>query len=266
METPVSNAPAANGSAGWQQYFDSEAALASWQQLEIPGWASKWRLLKIHDGQLVLEPKSSGWFEDNYGGLLSRELTGDFIVTTRLKVEGTADALPQTAFSLAGLLVRKPREFRAETWRPGQENWLFFSTGAATEPGTPQFEIKTTYQSTSTLKIFPAQAGWMELRIVRQEEIFSLFYRYDGQPWQLLDQFIRPDLPATLQVGLTAYADWPSVAEVYPDYLRYNRHGTPTDHADLRATFAWLAYRKPLVDKPLPLATLRPEQWQDFTS
>jgi hypothetical protein len=248
----------------WTDNFNNEKSLADWKLLEIENWNSKWRKIEVKNSALIIEPKSSGWFEDNYSGFLYRELTGDFIVTARIKVEGIYSEMPLTAFSLAGLFIRKQREFNAETWRPGQENWLFFSTGSATEAGKPQFEIKTTYQSTSTLKIYPAKTGWVELRIVRLDEIFTLFYKYETTSWILLDQFIRPDLPLTLQVGITAYSDWPSVSEIYPDYIKYNKEGIKQDKGDLRVFIDWISFRKPKMKKILPIATFSEEQLQDF--
>lgn len=249
--------------------FGSKASLSNWSNLQVEGWTNKWKRCEIDDksGQLIIEPKSAGWFEDNFGGLLYKNVAGDFIATTRVKVEGTADDKKlKTMFSLAGLFVRKPRTFTHDTWRPGQENWLFFSTGSATEPGNPQFEIKSTYQSTSTLKIYPAKHGWIDLRIVRMGEIFTLLYRYENEAWQYLDQFIRPDLPHDLQVGLTAYADWESSAEIYPDYLRNNKLGAPKENADLIAYFDFFTVRKPNVEKVLPIALpISGAFWQDFT-
>jgi hypothetical protein len=249
--------------------FNSKQTLADWQNLTVDGWIDKWKRLEIDEkqGNLVIEPKSAGWFEDNFGQLLYKDVAGDFIVTTRLKVEGTAnDKKIKTMFSLAGLFIRSPRTFTQDTWRPGQENWLFFSTGSATEPGNPQFEIKSTYQSTSTLKIYPAKQGWIELRIVRLGEIFTLLYRDDKEEWKYLDQFIRPDLPYNLQVGLTAYADWASSAEIYPDYLKNNKTGSPKENADLVAYFDYFIIRKPEVKKVLPIALpISEEFWKDFT-
>lgn len=106
------------------------------------------------------------------------------MVTAKLRVEGTAAQLPQTLFSLGGVFIRAPKpDLTAENWQPGQENWLFFSTGTAYPAGTPQFEIKTTYNSLSTLKIYPADRVYaddttrdVELRVARQGELFSLLY------------------------------------------------------------------------------------------
>lgn len=233
---------------GWTERFDRPEVLQHWQQLRPAGWVDKWASVGIEQGHLVIRPKSSGWFEDNYGGFLYQDVAGDFTVTTRINVVGTTGATPQTAFSLAGLFIRKPRLFTAQTWQAGGENWLFFSTGTADQAGTPQFETKSTFQSVSTLKTYQSRPGWMELRIVRLGEIMTLLYRYDGElSFSQLDQFIRPDLPQTLQVGITAYSDWPSVEKVYPDYERYNKHGAPDENADLIAHVEWIKFRRPTV-------------------
>jgi hypothetical protein len=210
-----------------------------------------------------LQPKSSGWFEDNYAGHLYREIEGDFIVTTRIKVEGTQAALPQRSFSLAGLFIRAPRIFTQETWTPGNENWLFFSTGTAYPAGRPHFEIKSTYNSLSTLKIFDAPEGWMRLRVARSGELFTLLYQEeDSQEWKVLDQFIRSDLPQTLHVGLTAYADWDSLEADYPNYQQYNEQGAATQNADLVAYVESIDFRRPVTPR-FPIATLDPSVFSD---
>jgi hypothetical protein len=238
--------------------FDRPESLQGWQQFQVPGWVPKWEPPKVESGRLVLRPKSSGWFEDNTAGHLYREVTGDFIVTARIKVEGTRTPVPQRSFSLAGLFIREPRTFTQANWEPKQENWLFFSTGTAFPSGRSQFEIKSTYNSLSTLKISDAKAGWMRLRIARSGELFTLLYQEDGsREWKVLDQFIRPDLPATLNVGLTAYADYDSVAPIYPDYKRYNEQGAPTQNADLIAYVESIDFRRPSTPR-FPIATLDP--------
>ena len=206
----------------------------------------------------MLQPRSSGWFEDNTAGHLYQEVTGDFIVTTRIRVEGTQSSVPQRSFSLAGLFIRKPRAITATTWEPNQENWLFFSVGTASPAGQPQFEIKSTYNSLSTLKIFEAQEGWMRLRVARSGELFTLLYQPDSSSeWTVLDQFIRPDLPETLNVGLTAYADWDSMAPDYPNYQQYNEQGASTQNADMVAYVESIEFRRPSTPR-FPLATLDP--------
>jgi regulation of enolase protein 1 (concanavalin A-like superfamily) len=242
--------------------FNSPAALQGWSQHSVAGFSEKWKAPRIENGRLVLEPTSSGWFEDMHAGHLYRAVEGNFVVTTKLRVEGTKAQLPQTLFSLAGVFIRVPREgLTAANWQPGRENWMFFSLGTAFPAGTPQFEVKTTFNSLSTLKIKDAAAVYagnqtrdVELRVARQGELFSLLYRIDGQAeFTLLEQFIRPDLPQRLNVGITAYADWGSAATIYPDFPRYNT-SAPAMNGDLIARFERIDFRRPVVER-FPLAS-----------
>lgn len=94
----------------------------------------------------------------------------------------------------------------------------------------------------------------VDLRIARQGELFSLLHRIEGATeFTLHDQFIRPDLPARLNVGLTAYADWASVADIYPDFVRLNT-SEPARNADLLARIARIDFRRPTVDR-FPVAS-----------
>ena len=86
--------------------FDSPQALQDWQELRVEGWAPKWEPPAVENDSLVLRPRSSGWFEDNTAGHLYRQVTGDFIVTTHIRVEGTQNTMPQRSFSLAVLFSR----------------------------------------------------------------------------------------------------------------------------------------------------------------
>lgn len=237
--------------------FDRPESLQDWQEWQVEGWVPKWAPL-VEDGRLVLQPRSSGWFEDNQAGHLYREVTGDFIVTTRIRVEGTQTPIPQRSFSLAGLFIRDPQTFTKASWTPKNENWVFFSVGTAFPAGSSQFEIKSTTNSLSTLKISEAPEGWIQLRVARSGELFTLLYQEeDSDQWQVLDQFIRPDLPETLNVGLTAYADWDSMAPDYPNYQKYNEQGASTQNADMVAYVESIDFRRPATPR-FPIATLDP--------
>ncbi len=235
--------------------FDSAGALGAWSEHLPEGFTRKWQEPRIEDGQLVLQPMSSGWFEDNQAGHLYHQIAGDFIATTRIEVVGTNADLPQTSFSLAGLFIRAPRAVSAVSWTPGQENWLFFSVGTAAPAGEPHYELKTTTNSLSTLQILPAQTGPVDLRIARHGEIFTLLARPEGQDWAVIEQIIRPDLPMVLNVGLTAYADYDSVAPTYPNYQQYNTQGAPTQNADLIAYVDSFDLRRPATGR-LPIANI----------
>jgi hypothetical protein len=242
--------------------FDSPAALSGWREHVVPGFSPKWAPPVVEAGALLLRPHSSGWFEDMQAGHLFREVEGPFVVTARLRVEGTRAPTPQTLFSLAGLFARAPRPgLTAANWTPGRENWLFFALGSAFPAGAPQFEVKTTTNSLSTLRIFDAaeaypqgRPAWVELRVARQGELFSLLHRIEGRrDFTLLDQFIRPDLPPRLDVGLTAYSDWNTETNHYPDFAAYNTRPAPRN-ADLVARVERVEFRRPTVDR-FPVAS-----------
>lgn len=236
--------------------FANSSDLAAWEEHAPEGFTPKWQAPKIEDGKLVLQPISGGWFEELHGGHLYKPVDGDFIVTTRIRVRGTTADLPQTLFSLAGLFIREPHTFSAASWAPGRENWLFFSIGTSAPAGTAQFEIKSTTNSISTLKIKPSPTGWIELRVTRHGELFTLLHRADGKTeWTVIDQMIRPDLPQNLNVGLTAYADWGSVQPIYPDMMRVNTKGTAQNNADLIAHVDWIRFRRPKTGR-IPIANI----------
>lgn len=235
--------------------FDGVDALTAWSEHLPEGFSRKWQQPQVEAGQLVLQPVSSGWFEDNQAGHLYHQIAGDFIATTRIEVVGTTADLPQTSFSLAGLFIRAPRAVSAAGWTPGQENWLFFSVGTAAPAGEPHYELKTTTNSLSTLQILPAQTGPVDLRIARHGELFTLLARPEGGEWSVVEQIIRPDLPLVLNVGLTAYADYDSVAPTYPNYLLYNTEGAPTQNADLIAYIDSFDLRRPATGR-LPIANI----------
>ncbi|MEO1054390.1 MAG: hypothetical protein AAFX87_27375 [Bacteroidota bacterium] len=217
--------------------FENSSHLEGWKKNDIPGWPDRWHELAFDSEEnqsfMVIKPHVSSWYEDVYGGLLYKEISGDFQATAHVKASGVNNATPNQSFSLGGLMVRKPSHFEASTWQPGHENWLFLSTGTADRPGNHQFEVKTTYQSISTLRTYPAKPEWVQLRIVRLRELFTMLYKYEGEDWQYLDQWVRPDLPETLQVGLIAYTDWDNTAPLYPDFETINKKGIPNGVEDL---------------------------------
>ena len=236
--------------------FSDPAALSAWREHAPEGFVPKWLTPRIEYGHLVLQPFASGWLEDHQAGHLFKEVTGDFIVTTRIRSIGTHSELPHTEFSLSGLFVRVPLEVSAATWVPNKENWLFFAVGTASPAGEPQYEINTTTNSLSTLKIVPSQTGWVELRLARISEVFTLLDRPEERTeWRVVDQLIRPDLPTTLNVGLTAYADYASVLPTYPDYRAYNERGVGEGRADLLAEIDWVRFRRPTTVR-FPIANI----------
>jgi hypothetical protein len=104
-EPPLRGAP--SGLERWTDHATAE------------GWPSQLGRLDsdtTSPGHLYLEPVTSSWFEDYGGVFLFKELEGDFVVTTRLRVTGRTTDVPVRDDSFAGLMVRKPRTVTPDTW------------------------------------------------------------------------------------------------------------------------------------------------------
>ena len=230
--------------------FNDEKSLSNWKQFhETEGWMTMTRVLdanKTSAGNLYFEPATSGWYADFHGAFLFKEVTGDFLVTSRLKVAGKTAELPTALWSLTGLMVREARPAaNKNNWQPGSENWLFFTTGIAETAGQPIFETKSTVNSRSNLKLRPARAGWVELGIARVRSAFVLLYRYDGETkWQVQERFHRRDLPRTVQVGVNAYSDWYGAQEFHNDPLKFNTVSVKNGKADLVLTVDFVRFRR----------------------
>src|SRR5689334_12061733 len=135
--TPAAPVPATAASASTSDdlsalsdEFNDAASLASWKNLStVEGWPSQIEKMDVNatsPGALYLVPYTSTWFEDYHGAFLYKEVTGDFMVTTRIKANGKHSAVPTSAFSLSGIMARAPRDgLTPASWTPGHENWVF---------------------------------------------------------------------------------------------------------------------------------------------
>jgi hypothetical protein len=233
--------------------FDQAGTLTQWKDLAaVEGFPSKAARLDINTtsrGQLYIEPYTSTWFEDYRGVFLYKEVTGDYMVTARVRASGKSSETPTSTFSLSGLMSRAPRNITMSSWTPHGENWLFIATGYG-DGGIdgPQFETKTTTNSASDLWLTPSRADWANLRVLRIGEVFLMLYQYMGDPWTLSRCFYRPDLPQTLQVGVHAYTDWNTITTRYPDdpagFNRATLTG-PDTHPDLIARDDYVRFQRP---------------------
>ncbi len=155
-------------------------------------------------------------------------------------------------YSLGGILIREPRAITrgapvpyttnpvwppqnfGSDWTPGDENWantselvgkgenyIFLSLGTAGTSGTRQFEIKTTRRSRSELYfssngISGSNEAW--LQVIRVGNTVVCLRRHSAAgPWIVENRYPNPDhafpqFGPTLQVGMTAYTDFNSIA------------------------------------------------------
>ena len=236
--------------------FENPTSLGEWQRIYLlEGWNAdqleSWSIDPGNGGFMEMIPYSSTWFQDYRGVFALKQINGDFIVTTDVTPTNRAGTgAPQRSFSLAGVLVRAPRPgvTSPDTWTAGGENYIFLSLGSATSPGSFQFESKTTVDSVSTLVPTPGVPR-ASIRIARIGDAYISLRRPQGGAWTVHARFSRPDLPDTLQVGLTAYTDWQTVQTFDP--LEHNQTVINTGDPDLIARFDYVRYRRPSLPSAL---------------
>lgn len=244
--------------------FGDAASLARWQRHDVvEGWPSQWKALDVNTtspGHLYVEPYSSAWYAGMRAPFLYQEVTGDFVVTSRVLVTGRASDVPEAGWSLMGLMIRQPRPgVTPDTWDAYGENWVFLTVGTADDVGNPQIEDKTTSGGASSLRIRPGKAGWVELRIARIGPAVILLHRFEGDAWVVHRRFERERLPATLQVGINAYTDSDSLGGPIRNYLAYNRTVFKDGQPDLIGRADWIRFARPRVPDALRGKNLRSE-------
>jgi hypothetical protein len=234
--------------------FNDTTSLKQWSFFHVAeGFPNKVQSMGVNGGKLQLQPRASGWYADYQAPFLFKTINGNFDVRARIKVSGAQTALPTVDWSLAGLMVRQPKPTNKATWRLRQENWLFITTGVAEDTNLPVFEVKTTNNSLSNLKLRPAKSGWVEMRIVRIDAAFILLARYEGEPWQILERFYRPVLMGPLQVGLNAYSCWNAVPQDIKANPQLFNETVLDIPADLLLEVDYIRYKRPTInEKHLP--------------
>ena len=197
--------------------FDDPLSINEWklfhQEEAWPNHVLKLDIDSSTAGCLHVEPEVGFWYgEVHCGPYLYREIEGDFTAVTSIKVSGKTSEVPLRLFSLAGLMVRSPRPVDTSKDDKNQENWLFLTTGFAKKtksaPVGPQFETKVTINSNSSLEIFTAPQGWIEMAISRIGSVFYLSYRADDGSWVCLREIAHPHMATQTQIGFIAYTDF----------------------------------------------------------
>ncbi len=244
--------------------FDSSAGLGTWKHVhQTEGWnADQLAKFTADGGWLTLVPHTSTWYMDYRGVLVYKDVPGDFVVTTRLVTTGRdGRSAPRAPYSLGGIMVRSPRSDRASNWREGGENYVFLSLGSADQSGRYQFEVKTTQNSQSNLEKILAPSGEAQLRVAKIGPHLILL-RNQGNGWTVHKRYARPDMPATLQVGLTVYTDYNSASQL--GARQHNGTVIQGGNPDLIARFDYVRFLRPKVPSGLDLARASDAQLLQF--
>ena len=196
-----------------------------WNNLDtVEGWNATH--LESHDvsvtneGELMMMPYTSSWYEDYRGVLLFKEITGNFVFTTEITTTNRAGSItpPSTNFSLAGMMIRTATEVDsgALDWVAGQENYVFLSIGRADGSAPYQLEVKTTVNGNSNLVYSPIIDNNIFMRMVRIDNAILVLHSQDNVNWTLHRRYDRADFPFTVQIGFVTYTDWPHVSSLVP--------------------------------------------------
>ena len=255
--------------------FDDGSRLPQWKRHDaVEGWPSQIEVVDVDTtvrGHLFIQPLTSVWYAGFRAPFLFKEVTGDFVVATRLRTTGRQREFPDVEGSLAGLMIRQARAGSAETWKPEDETYLSFTAGLASGPGGrgPALETTVTTNGRSALEWRTGRAGWVELRVARIGTSVVLLHRFEDGGWVVthlarrgvLGRFggMRPgliDVPAlggrAVQVGITAMTDWTTIREKYdglsagaPFKIFNSRTVRPPEGTpDLRAVFDYVRFRR----------------------
>lgn len=243
--------------------FDDAATWAQWSRVRATEqWGSDpveaWDIDTTTPGAMTLVPVTVTWYQDWTGPLAYRLVSGDFALTSHVRATGRDGvSAPQADFSLAGVMLRAPRDVTPATWAPGGENYVFLSVGhGSSVPATFQYEVKTTAASASTLILSDAPGPEATLQFARLGGVCIALRREPGGAWVVHHRYARPDLPDTLEAGLVGYTDWTKAGTFDPFVHNRNVLAPPLPPGvadpspgvpwapDLRATFDYARFAR----------------------
>jgi len=235
--------------------FNDASTLANWKRVyAVEGWpANQLEQQDINGtipGKMRMMPFTSTWYNDYRGELTFKEVQGDLVVTTDVtSTQRNGAGAPSSLYSLAGILVRNPRQITPATWQPGRENYIFLALGAANAARTFQYEVKTTVNGISTIVVSSAAGNHAVIQVARLgPHVITL--RNDGTGWVVHRRYYRPDFASIMQVGMTVYTDFPFCFNNYTPFAHNSTviHG---GNADLVGAFDYFRFERPAIPAAL---------------
>lgn len=173
--------------------------LSEWSSFQPELWE-----MKESGGVVNIVPnQESLWWNNIRGPLLFRYASGDvdLVASVRVRKESDASKSPDVDWQFGGIMARAPSSNAVL----GVENYVFNVVGHRYK--MLQVETKSTLDGRSTVNAIDWPGTDAQLALSRRGSQFRLFARVNEQaPWQLVDQFDRPDLPPLLEYGVIVYA------------------------------------------------------------
>lgn len=221
--------------------FSDSSTIADWN-ISYPGSAAIDIAATTPDSLTIIPSAQAVWFNDAVAPFLSKTITGDFIVATRVHARRSSDPAlpPNRQYHAAGILVRSPVSTPNAT--PRNQQWISYDLGyQATSTGSM---ARNTVSSTSLLSPSIPGDPSGEIRVCRLGNVFHLFRRLDTETvWRETNTYTRPDLPISLQVGLHVGA-WGTPPDLRAEF-EYVRFAVPSTLADCTADISVYAPEPP---------------------
>lgn len=193
------------------QYKVDEPAGLSVRAFDAASLDKDWKwyqpeLVSSHfsDKALVIDSRAeSVWYRNLRGPMLYRYFCGDGELSANVKTRKSTDrdSYPDTQWQFGGIIFRDP----AGDACLARENYLFAVVGYRHQ--ALQVEIKSTRMGRSDVSAIDWSSGDAQLLIQRRGDSFTLSAKLpDDAGWQVMGEYIRPDMPPLLQVGIIVYA------------------------------------------------------------
>jgi hypothetical protein len=187
---------------------NNESAIAC-KQVNDPiaiGWQYMNRNLFVSyqkEDTITMIPIMKCWWEDDKtGGMLFKEMNGDFSFETKINITKSNTAeMPDKGFQQAGIIIRKKDEQK--------ENYVFLSIGTSGNP-SPKISFKKTTDNKS--KTFAEKMydmnGWLRLE-KKGNKLIALYRSEIDKEYKKIGEYTSDWLNSEIQTGLAAYAGFP---------------------------------------------------------
>ncbi|HEV8273216.1 MAG TPA: carboxypeptidase-like regulatory domain-containing protein [Chitinophagaceae bacterium] len=152
---------------------------------------------------ITMIPIMKCWWEDEKtGGMLFKEMSGDFIFETKVSVTKSNSAeTPDKGFQQAGIIIRKKDDQK--------ENYVFLSIGTGGNP-TPKISFKKTTDNKSKTFVekMNEMNGWLRLE-KKGNKLIALYRSGIDKEYKKIGEYTNDWLNSETQIGLAAYAGFP---------------------------------------------------------
>jgi len=175
------------------------AALPGWQWINHNFFVAS----QHHDTITLIPFMKCVWEDDETGGMLYREIKGNFTVTTKINlVKYTAtDGIPDRGFQQAGIIVRN--------YQDSMENYLLLTTGTGGNPN-PKIFFKKTEDNKSKTVVNKSHSMNSWLKMERNGNTITAFFKEAATSnWIRMGTYELNWLQDRMQLGLAVFARFP---------------------------------------------------------